>query len=121
MNNTAEIQRIAEHNDLFRSQAGLPVCNPPVPGWSCQTAGIDALTLDQRRTILARVRNYDDFIEDDDLPNARDYGAFTLPGAGKIFWRIEYYDPTLTKDSDDPANPENTSRVLTIKLMGESF
>lgn len=37
----------------------------------------------------------------------------------KIFWKIGYYDTTLEKGSEAPADPKETMRVLTIMPASE--
>jgi Protein of unknown function (DUF3768) len=37
----------------------------------------------------------------------------------KFFWKIEYYDREMVHGSEDPADPEKTTRVLTIILACE--
>lgn len=83
------------------------------------TAAIRALLPTQLRAVLARVRHHDDFTPDNDPHGERDFGAFDLDGIGRAFWKIDYYDPTLTFGSEDPADPTRTRRVLTIMLAEE--
>lgn len=83
------------------------------------TVGIRALPAAGLREVLARVRSYDDFTTDSDPHGERDFGAFELDGIGRIFWKIDYYDPTLSFGSEDPADPARTRRVLTIMLAEE--
>ena len=47
-----------------------------------------------------------------------DFGSVTARGQ-QVFWKIDYFDPTLTRRADDPADPETCRRVLTIMLAGE--
>jgi len=36
-----------------------------------------------------------------------------------MFWKIDYYDRSLEYGSNDPADPSQTVRVLTIMLASE--
>jgi Protein of unknown function (DUF3768) len=54
---------------------------------------------------------------DNDPYKERDPGAFVH--GNRIFWKIDYYDTTLTKGSEDPSDPKQTVRVLTIMLASE--
>jgi hypothetical protein len=80
------------------------------------TSGIRAMEgLD---AVLGKVRNFDDFSEDNDPYAEHDFGSFRHHGE-TIFWKIDYYNRTLTAGSEDPANPEATIRVLTVMLSSE--
>jgi hypothetical protein len=110
---------IAELNDRFRMSLGLPALNGGIPGHAVMTAGIAALPEDIKAQILAKVRTFDSFTEGDDPYGERDFGAFDFPGAGMIFWKIDYYDPSLNWHSEDPADVTRTLRVLTVMLASE--
>lgn len=83
------------------------------------TEGISALSQELQSEVLTRVRCYTVFGPDNDPHSEHDFGAFDLEGAGRIFWKIDYYDRTLCGASPDPADPHVTTRVLTIMLAEE--
>jgi hypothetical protein len=64
-----------------------------------------------RLRILEAVRTFDDFSPENDPYRTRDFGSFTDPQAGLVFWKIDYFD--------DPKDLRLTQRVLTIMLAGE--
>jgi hypothetical protein len=76
----------------------------------------DTKTIDE---IIQSVRGYADFDEESDPYGEHDFGAFDHPVAGKIFWKIDYYDEAYEGHSPDPADPGVTKRVLTIFLADE--
>lgn len=113
-------KRIAELNDRFRTSMGASrMADPPIPGMVLMTAGINALPDSQKHAILEKVRRFDDFTEDNDPYGEHDFGVIQQEGVGKIFWKIDYYDSSLEKGSEDPADPSVTMRVLTIMLAEE--
>ena len=73
---------------------------------------------DEQELILAKVRNFSQFTPDNDPYGEHDFGAFDH-GGERIFWKIDYYDIELEHGSPDPADPEVTTRVLTILLADE--
>lgn len=99
--------RIRALNDAFRTTfAG---------GRVVLTAGVAALPSDVRAIAIRKVRTYRDFTEANDPHGEHDFGSFELAGR-KFFWKIDAYDNDLEFSSDDPADPERTTRVLTIML-----
>lgn len=80
------------------------------------TSGIREM--DDLDAVLGKVRNFDAFSEDNDPHAEHDFGSFQHRGE-TVFWKIDYYDRTLTAGSEDPANPEATIRVLTVMLASE--
>jgi hypothetical protein len=104
-------QTIAALNDLCRTAMG-------VAGRVVQTPGINALPPEDQSAIRQRVELFNAFTPDNDPHGERDFGNFTHKGQ-RIFWKIDYYDPSLTQGSEDPSDPKKTLRVLTIMLATE--
>ncbi len=67
--------------------------------------------------LLAKVRAHD-CSADEDPHGERDFGVFEHDGQ-KLYWKIDYYDPSLSFGSDDPSDVTQTIRVLTILLASE--
>jgi Protein of unknown function (DUF3768) len=107
----ARTRKIAALNDLCRKAMG-------VAGRLVQTSGICALPSKDQSAIREKVETFDAFTADNDPYGERDFGAFEHNGE-KIFWKIDYYDTTLSKGSEDPTDPQRTARVLTIMLASE--
>ena len=103
--------RIALLNDLARTAMGI-ACR------LVQTQGICALPLEEQSAIREKVELFDDFSPDNDPYGERDFGAFDYAGE-RIFWKIDYYDGTIRHGSEDPSDPAQTVRVLTIMLASE--
>lgn len=68
--------------------------------------------------IREKVETFDAFTPDNDPYGECDFGAFEHNGE-RIFWKIDYYDTALSKGSEDPTDPQQTVRVLTIMLASE--
>jgi hypothetical protein len=79
------------------------------------TASVSALPPVLVAEVLERVRTFSDFTSDNDPYGEHDFGSFEL-AAHKFFWKIDYYDKSMAYGSEDPADPERTTRVLTIML-----
>lgn len=105
------LSTIAVLNDSFRASF--------LGGRVLMTAGITALPEEAQADILERVRAFQDFTPDNDPYGEHDFGSLDHDVAGRVFWKIDYYDPTMSAGSEDAADPEKTVRVLTIMLAGE--
>ncbi len=104
------VERIRELNDQFRlDQRG---------GFVTITEGVRALGVAACAVILNAVTNDSEFSPDNDPYGEHDFGALNIHGH-KIFWKIDYYDKDLEFGSPDPADPQVTSRVLTVMLASE--
>ena len=102
---------IAALNDAFRRSF--------IGGRVLLTAGITSLSDADQVEIMQAVQSFGSFTADNDPHGEHDFGTFDRPGVGRIFWKIDYYDPSMEMGSDDPANPTKTVRVLTIMLASE--
>jgi hypothetical protein len=108
---TDTTSKIAALNDLCRKAMGIA-------GRMVQTTGITSLPLKDQSAIREKVETFDTFTPDNDPHGERDFGAFQHNGE-RIFWKIDYYDTMLSKGSEDPSDPQQTVRVLTIMLASE--
>jgi hypothetical protein len=102
--------RIRALNDDFRRTF--------VGGAVLITAGVEAMPVDQRRSLLQKVRAFEAFGEDNDPHGEHDFGSIDEGGV-RYFWKLEYYDRATEFGSPDPADPAVTTRVLTIMLAEE--
>jgi hypothetical protein len=102
--------RIRELNDEFRRTfAG---------GRVVMTAGVNALPEPVRATVLHKVRTFEAFDRGNDPHGEHDFISVEHDGA-RYFGKIDYYDAHLRHGSEDPADPAQTTRVLTIMLAEE--
>ncbi len=104
-------KKIAELNDLCRKSMGV-TCR------LVQTHGINTMPEKDQSEIRQTVELFNDFTEENDPHGEHDFGAFDHNGE-KIFWKIDYYDINFKYGSEDPSDPRQTSRVLTIMLASE--
>ena len=104
-------QRVRELNDVFRTSG-------PGNGTFLITQGVQAEGEDFVRAAATAVRRFAAFSEENDPWGEHDFGAVDVSGQ-KVFFKIDYYDPTCTQGSENPANEALTHRVLTIMLAGE--
>jgi hypothetical protein len=120
---TTNTKRIAELNDRFRTST---LSLDPVAislGKKVVTSGIRDLGLIATVEIAERVAAFDSFTPDNDPHREHDFGGFEH-GGHKIFWKIDYYDRASfgtgrDMGSEDPSDPAQTLRVLTIMLASE--
>ena len=87
-------------------------------GTALITAGVAALGAEAVARIVKTIAVYDDFCHANDPYEEHDFGSFEVDGH-TIFFKIDYYDSTLTVHSPDPSDPAVTKRVITILLAEE--
>jgi hypothetical protein len=103
-------QRIRALNDQLRQNfaAGVAVMTP----------GVAALGREAVDRIVKTVAVFDDFCHANDPHEEHDFGSFEAEGH-KIFFKIDYFDQSLTYHSPNPSDPAVTRRVITIMLAEE--
>lgn len=87
-------------------------------GTMAVTAGVIALGHNALPAILTAMRQFTAFSADNDPHDEHDFGSIDWRGT-KLFWKINSYDRDLRFGSPDPADPDVTTRVLTIMLAEE--
>ena len=102
--------RIRVLNDNFRSTF--------IGGTVVFTRGVSELPLDVKAKALLMVKTFEDFTRDNDPYGEHDFGYFEIVDE-TFYWKIDYYDGECQFGSEDPADPEKTTRVLTIMLAAE--
>ena len=102
--------KIARLNDAFRTSL--------TGGRIMVTRGVTALDRQTQADILRAVKAFTAFTPDNDPHGEHDFG-FIKVGGHDLFWKIDYYDPTLSHHTEDATNPDITLRVLTIMLTEE--
>jgi hypothetical protein len=70
------------------------------------------------RSALAALREFNDFTNDNDPYQEHDFGSFKV-GDQTLFFKIDYYDPSMAAGSEDPADPHKCVRVLTLMLSSD--
>lgn len=112
---TERTAKIRTLNDTFRTSCRLPQTGS---GRVMITSGVNALGTDAVFAILGKVATFDDFCVHNDPYREHDFGSFEHAGE-TIFWKLDYYAHDLLHGSEDPANPDITTRVLTVMLSAE--
>src|SRR5262245_9813612 len=113
MTNVATLKkssRIRVLNDNFRATF--------LGGQVVMSAGVAELPMGTRAQMVLKVQNFTDFDENNDPYGEHDFGSFEVAGE-TFFWKIDYYNNDMSAGSEDPSDPEQTTRVLTIMFAAE--
>ena len=102
--------RIRVLNDAFRATLR--------GGIAMMTSGVAELPDCVKAEAMVQVASFSDFRADDNPHGEHDFGSFMLVGRW-FFWKIDYYDKRCEFGSEDPSDPDKTTRVLTIMLAEE--
>jgi len=97
-------------NDNFRSTF--------IGGLLVMTQGVSELPNDTRALLLMAVRSFNQFTNDNDPHREHDFGSVEIEGE-TYFWKIDYYALDMDGGSENPADPEQTTRTLTVMRADE--
>lgn len=127
MHSLEQLNTIRRLNDAAR-------CNPGTASIANVTLGFQSLCEADRLAALAAIAGFSRFDEDNDPYGEHDFGAVYRLATGQwtqerpsddkaiaetVFWKVDYYDNTLTYGSEAPWDERQTKRVLTIMLACE--
>ena len=122
-----QIDTIRRLNDAARQKLGTA-------SLANVTIGFQSLTELDRLAALIAIMRFSRFDGDNDPYGEHDFGAVYKLASGEwtegrphdsgtiaqsVFWKIDYYDPSLTYGSEAPWDEQLTTRVLTIMLASE--
>jgi hypothetical protein len=107
---STKTERIRELNDELRQHL--------LGGQAVITLGIAELGQEFVERLVKTIAIFDDFCHANDPHQEHDFGCMEIDGHS-IFFKIDYYDHTLTYHSPDRADPKVTERVMTIMLAHE--
>ncbi len=107
---TTKTEQIRALNDQLRQNFSK--------GTAVMTCGVAALGAEAVALIVKTISVYDDFCHANDPHEEHDFGSFEADGQ-TIFFKIDYYDKSLTYHSPDAADRSITERVITIMLAEE--
>lgn len=104
---------IRDLNDAFRRGPWIGTRDRVV-----MTRGVAALEPERLARLFEAVRRFDAFDAGNDPYGEHDFGRIELDGEA-FYFKIEYFDRTLSDGSEDPADPEVTTRIMTIMYADE--
>jgi hypothetical protein len=108
--NVERRERIRTLNDLLRRHH--------VGGRIFLSRELTARGPDTITAALNMIRLVTEFTDANDPYGERDFGSVELNGE-RLFWKIDYYDQSLTSQATDPADPFQCMRIMTVMFAWE--
>lgn len=111
-NNEEHTKKIRVLNDVLRTTFY------PQLGRVMLSQAVSVMLPDEREKLIGLVQAYKAFDPENDPYHEHDFGSIDFQGT-RYFWKIDYYDKSLKAGSENPADPKQTTRVLTIMEASE--
>ena len=102
--------RIRELNDALRTTFN--------GGRVMLTSGFNALPETLKALVIERVKTFSEFDAGNDPHGEHDFVNFENDGQ-RFIAKIDYYDCSLRFGAEDPSDPDQTTRIMTIMLADE--
>lgn len=126
--------QLPEQTDAIRRLNDAARAIPGVTAITNATIGFQAFADADRFAALTLIARFSKFDDNNDPYGEHDFGAIFRLESGEwtqdrpddekaiaetVFWKIDYYEPTLAFGSEAPWDERRTKRVLTIMLSNE--
>ena len=82
------------------------------------TSGFNALPATLTAQAIERVKTFSEFDAANDPHDEHDFVSFELEDL-RFFAKIDYFDRDVSFGAEDPSDPEQTTRIMTIMLANE--
>lgn len=102
--------KIAHLNDNLRTMN--------IGGRIQATQSVIALDDTSKAKLFNAIQSYQSFTTENDPWGEHDFGMVEVDGQ-HYYWKIDYYNADMTAGSEDPSDPNVTTRVLTIMHSSE--
>jgi hypothetical protein len=103
-------ERVRKLNDGLRKTG--------IGGRVLLTRGVLGFGLEFAVAARRAVAGFDEFDDDNDPYGEHNFGQVQV-GGHRLMFKIDYYDLAIEAGSEDPGDPNVTTRVLTIMLSNE--
>jgi hypothetical protein len=107
---STKVDRIRQLNDTLRQHL--------IGGLAAITPGVAALGAAAVERIVTTIAVFDNFCQKNDPYSEHDFGSFEAEGK-IVFFKIDYYNRSMTGHSPDPSDSSVTERVITVMLASE--
>ena len=106
------MSKITELNDHLRTTLDQRF------GTVMLTDAVASTHLAVQMSVREAVKTFNAFNQDNDPRGEHDFGGFEV-GGDRYCWKIDYCDPDLEFCSEDPADPNYKTRLLTIMFADQ--